>query len=219
MGKIRDDEENCLYELNHFQNDALNELCNIASSHAVTALAEMTGMTFDIDVPSLNVVPIRDVKYEIGAEEIVAGVLIRFEGRFSGHVYIIFPERSAFHLVDLLLSRMPGETRSIESGMEESALMETGNILASAFCDAVADFLHFTLVPSIPSFAFDMVGAMIESALIDAVQAHETEHAILFKCAFHVEERRFFGYLLFFPHPDPLKVVLSMLERKLFEVR
>jgi chemotaxis protein CheC len=128
------------------------------------------------------------VKYRIGAEEIVAGILIGFEGSFSGHIYIFFTERSAFHLADILLCRMPGETKSIETTMEESALTETGNILASAFCDATADFLHFSLMPSPPSFAFDMVGAMIEYAIIEPIQAREAEHVILFKCAFQEEE-------------------------------
>lgn len=115
---------------------------------------------------------------------------------------------------------MIGETKSIETEMEESALMETGNILASAFCDATADFLHFSLVPSPPSFAFDMVGAMIEYALIEPFRPRETEHVILFECAFQdSEERDFFGYLLFFPHPSTLQWILSLLEKKLSEIR
>ncbi|MBN1763553.1 MAG: chemotaxis protein CheC [Methanomicrobia archaeon] len=48
MGKPEENGGNGAFELNHFQKDALNELCNIASSHAVTSLAEMTGRTFDM---------------------------------------------------------------------------------------------------------------------------------------------------------------------------
>jgi len=40
--------------LNNFQQDGLNELGNIASSHAVTSLAEMTGMTIDMEVPRVR---------------------------------------------------------------------------------------------------------------------------------------------------------------------
>jgi hypothetical protein len=60
---------------------------------------------------------------------------------------------------------------------------------------------------------------MIEYALIEPVQARETEHVIFFKCAFQdSEERDFFGYLLFFPHPSTLKWILSLLEKKISEL-
>lgn len=217
MDEVKENQEGNVFELNPFQKDALNELCHIASSHAVTALAELTGTTFDIEVPSVNVVPIKDVKHQLGAENIAAGILIKLKGSFGGYMYILFPERSAFHLIDILLSRMPGETINIETEMEKSTLMETGNILASAFCDAVADFLNLTLMPSPPYFTFDMVGALIETALVEIAQAHETNHVILFKYAFHGEEEGFHGDILLFPQPEGLKEVLPMLERAFSE--
>jgi chemotaxis protein CheC len=217
MDNIVGNREGSIFELTPFQKDALNKLCHITSSHAVTSLAELTGTTFDIKISSLNVIPIKDVKRQIGAEKIAAGILIKLEGSFSGDMYILFPERSAFQLVDVLLCKMSGETKSVETEMEKSALMETGNILASAFCDAVADLLRFSLVPSPPSFAFDMVGAMIESALITVAQAHETEHVILFNCAFQERENGIQGYMVLFPDPNGLKEVLSMLERRISE--
>jgi chemotaxis protein CheC len=215
MGEIEEKRGSSEFELNHLQKDALNELCHIASSHAVTALAELTGMTFDIEVPQVHVIPIKDVKYRIAAEKIAVGILIKLEGSFGGCMYILFPKRSAFRLIDVLLCRMPGETSNIETEMEQSVLMETGNIFASAFCDAVADFLKLTLMPSSPSFAFDMVGALLDTALVKIAQAHETNHVILFKYAFQGVEDGFNGSILFFPQPNNLKEVLHILERKI----
>ncbi len=217
MDNIKGNRESGVFELTPFQKDALNELCHIASSHAVTSLAELTGTTFDIEVPTINVVPIKEVKYRIEAEKIVAGILIKVDGKYPGYMYILFPERSAFRLIDVLLCRMPGETRNIETEMEKSALMETGNIFASTFCDVVADCLNLTLMPSPPSFAFDMVGAMIDPALVAIAQAHETEHVILFKYAFHEEENGIYGDILLFPYLEGLKEGLSILERKISE--
>ncbi len=200
-------------ELNDFQKDALRELGNIASCHAVTSLAEMTGLTIDIEVPSVEVVLIENAKKLIEAERIVAGIFVQVDGGFSGYLQVLFPERSALSLVNFLLCRMPGETKNIETEMEESALMETGNILAGSFCDAIADFLHFSLMPSPPSFAFDMMGAMVEDAIIAVVQAQETEHFILFKCDFQGEnEKGIYGYILLFPHQNSLRDILSSLE-------
>ncbi|MHC1600017.1 MAG: chemotaxis protein CheC [Candidatus Methanospirareceae archaeon] len=203
-------------ELSAFQRDALNELGNIASCHAVTALAELTGMTIDIEVPSVDVVRIGEAAKLVDAEKIVAGNMVKLEGGFSGYLQVLFPERSAFLLVDSLLSRTPGETKSIETEMEQSALAETGNILASSFCSAIADFFQFTLMPTPPAFAFDMAGAMVESAMIAVAQAHHgTEHVILFKCDFNDEnDRGIYGYIMLFPHQDSLGNILAMLEEK-----
>ena len=193
-------------DLNDFQKDALNELGNIASCHAVTSLAEMTGMTMNIEVPTVDIVQLEDAKKLVGTDKSVAGLLLQLDGGFSGYLQVLFPELSAFSLVDILLGRMPGETKSIEAEMEESALMEIGNILASSFCDAIADFLQFSLLPSPPSFAFDMMSAMVENLMVIMAEAQKTEHVILFKCDFHEEtERGIYGYIMLFPHHDSLK--------------
>ncbi len=201
------------FELNAFQKDALNELGNIATCHAVTSLAEMTGVTINIEVPTVDVISIKDAEKKIEEEKIVAGIFLQLDGGFSGYLQVLFPERSALRLVDFLMCRMPGETKSIETAMEESALMETGNILATSFCDAIADFLQFSLLPSPPSFAFDMMGAMVENAIIAVAQAQETEQIIQFKCDFKEEtENEIYGYIMLFPRHDSLKNMLSMLE-------
>ncbi len=201
------------FELNAFQKDALNELGNIASCHAVTSLAEMTGVTIDIEVPTVDIVSIEDTEKLIEAEKMVAGIFVQIDGGFSGYLQVLFPERSALHLVDILMGKTPGETKTIATEMEESAVVEIGNMLASSFCDGIADFFQFSLMPSPPSFAFDMMGAMVESAIIAVVQAQETEHVILFRCDFQEEtEGGIYGYILLFPHPDSLKNMLSMLE-------
>ena len=213
MAKIEENRKAHVFELSQSQKDAFTEVCHIASSHAVTALAELTGTAFEIDVPSVMVVPIKDVKRRLKPEQLAAGILIRLEGKFSGYIHICFPERTAFQIVDILLCRMPGETKSLETETEQSALMETGNILASAFCDTVADYLKLDLMPSPPSFAFDMMGALIDSPIVAIAQAHETEHILLFKYAFHGKGDGIHGQMFLFPHPDGLKEVLSSLER------
>ncbi|GAI05619.1 unnamed protein product, partial [marine sediment metagenome] len=122
-------------------------------------------------------------------------------------------ERSAFSLIDILMGKMPGETKSIGTEMEESALMEIGNMLASSFCDAIADFFQFSMMPSPPSFSFDMMSAMMENLMVAMAEAEKTEQVILFKCDFKDEtEKGIYGYIMLFPHHDSLKNMLALLE-------
>jgi len=165
-------------------------------------------------------VPMDDAKKLIDAEKKVAGLLLQLDGGFSGYLQVLFPERSAFSLIDILMGKMPGETKSIETEMEVSALTETGNILASSFCDAIADLLQFSLMPSPPSFAFDMAGAVVENVIIAVAQTQAqaqvtTERIILFKCDFKEETADgIYGYIMLFPHYEGLKNILSALEAK-----
>ncbi|MBA7517139.1 CheY-P phosphatase CheC [subsurface metagenome] len=201
------------FELNAFQKDALNELGNIASCHAVTSLAEMTGVTMNIKVPPVEVVSIEGAEKKIAIEKMVAGIFVQLSGGFSGYLLVLFPERSAFSLIDILMGKMPGETKSIGTEMEESALMELGNMLASSFCDAIADFFQFSMMPSPPSFSFDMMSAMMENLMVAMAEAEKTEQVILFKCDFKDEtEKGIYGYIMLFPHHDSLKNMLSLLE-------
>jgi chemotaxis protein CheC len=114
------------------------------------------------------------------------------------------------------MGRMPGETTDIETKMEESVLMEIGNVLASAFCDAIAEFFQFALLPSPPSFYFDTLSAVVERGVIAVKDANQTEPRIIrFKCVFQDEnENDIHGYILLFPQPNGLKKILALLEAK-----
>ena len=43
-----------------------------------------------------------------------------------------------------------------------STLKEVGNILASAYLNALGSLLHMTLIPSVPLLAYDMAGAVVD---------------------------------------------------------
>jgi chemotaxis protein CheC len=202
--------------LNAFQKDALTELGNIASGHAVTALSEMTGMTMEVEVPTVDVMVITAAKKQLDAEKLVAGISLQLDGGFSGYLEVLFPGKSALRLVDSLMGRMPGETMNIETEMEESVLKEIGNVLASSFCDAIAEFFQFSLLPSPPSFSFGMLGAVVEKGMTAVTETKENvQHIIRFKYVFENEnENDIHGYILLFPHSRELKNIVSLLEAK-----
>jgi chemotaxis protein CheC len=204
------------FVLNAFQKDALNELGNIASGHALTALSEMTSMTIGVEVPTVDVLVRKESENLKGADKMVIGTTLRLDGGFNGYLEVFFSGKSALRLVDFLMGRMPGETTDIETKMEESVLMEIGNVLASAFCDAIAEFFQFALLPSPPSFYFDTLSAVVERGVIAVKDANQTEPRIIrFKCVFQDEnENDIHGYILLFPQPNGLKKILALLEAK-----
>jgi len=69
--------------------------------------------------------------------------------------------------------------------MEQSGLKEVGNILVSAYMNALSDFMGMMLVPSIPSLVIDLSGAVLTSAHLNF--GHDRDYAFCVETSFRVE--------------------------------
>jgi chemotaxis protein CheC len=97
---------------------------------------------------------------------------------------VLFPERAAKTLCDFLFRRETGTTQSFGE-MEQSSLKEAGNILASAYMNALSDFMGLMLVPSVPSLVIDLSGAVLTSAHLNF--GHDRDYAFCVETSFRVE--------------------------------
>ena len=151
--------------LSDTQRDALKEVSNIGMGHAATALSQMVGRQIDIHVPQVMLLPLAEVPEHLGgAETLMAGIFLAIEGETSGSILLLFPGESACHLCSVLLGE---ELDSLESEHAVSTLKEVGNILSSAYLNALGSLVGKTLLPSIPGFAYDMAGALVDALLIN----------------------------------------------------
>jgi chemotaxis protein CheC len=150
-------------ELHALQRDALREVANIGAGHAATALSQLTNRRIMITVPEVNITRLEEVPEILGKpDDVVAAVLMHMMGDLTGRTLVLFPEASARQLCDILLRRPLGTTTGFGE-MEQSGLKEVGNILSSAYMNALSDFMGMMLVPSVPSLAIDLSGAVLTS--------------------------------------------------------
>jgi chemotaxis protein CheC len=150
-------------ELHALQRDALREVANIGAGHAATALSQLTSRRIMISVPEVNISRLEEVPEILGkADDVVAAVLMHMMGDLTGRTLVLFPESCARTLCDILLRRPLGTTTGFTE-MEQSGLKEVGNILSSAYMNALSDFMGMMLVPSVPSLAIDLCGAVLTS--------------------------------------------------------
>ncbi len=150
-------------KLSEFQRDALKELGNIGAGSAATALSQLLGKDINIDVPSITMVPIEKMA-EMAAQDtkIVAAVYMRIYGEIQARALLLFPQDKVFFMLDLLMKRKLGQTTEFGE-TEQSALKEIGNILISAYLNAIAKFIGLNSVPSVPALAVDMTDAIFET--------------------------------------------------------
>jgi chemotaxis protein CheC len=171
--------------LKESQLDAIREVANIGAGHAATALSQMTNRTIMITVPRVKIKPLEDACDMLGApDEVIASVLMHMMGDLTGRAMVLFPEKAALVLCDVLFRREPGTTTTF-GDMEQSGLKEAGNILASAYLNALSDFMGMMLVPSVPSLVIDLSGAVLTSAHLNF--GHDRDYAFCVETSFRVE--------------------------------
>jgi chemotaxis protein CheC len=154
-----------LRSLKALQLDALREVANIGAGHAATALSQMIGETIMISVPTISVSRLEDVPPQLSSpDEPVAAVLMHMLGDLTGRTLLVFPRRTAMRLAELLLHRRGPEDEF--SDMQQSAIKEAGNILSSAYMNALSDFMGMMLIPSPPALAVDMSDAILTTTYL-----------------------------------------------------
>jgi chemotaxis protein CheC len=172
-------------DLKESQLDAMREVANIGAGHAATALSQMTTRTIMITVPRVKIKPLEDAGDMLGPpDQVVASVLMHMMGDLTGRAMLLFPEPAALILCDYLFRRERGTTTAFGE-MEQSSLKEAGNILASAYLNALSDFMGMMLVPSVPSLVIDLSGAILTSAHLNF--GHDREYALCVETSFRSE--------------------------------
>ena len=196
-----------LLSLKVLQLDALREVANIGAGHAATALSQMVGETIMITVPTINIARLEEVPVQMSdPDEPVAAVLMHMMGDLTGRTLLVFPKRSAVRLASRLLKQTQNEQALSEMG--QSAIKEAGNILSSAYMNALSEFMHLMLLPSPPSLAVDMSTAVLTTAYLqfssqkDYVFCVESE----FMMVQMAEKLR--GFFLLLPDPASLQALL-----------
>lgn len=194
-------------QLTDEQMDALQEISNIGMGHAATALSQLIARTIHLSVPKLRVLDITTVPQALGgAEQLVFGIYLRILGDARGNILLIFPRQSACQLVEKLLMKPVSATTPFDE-MELSTLKEVGNILASAFLNALGRVLRMTLIPSIPLICHDMAGAVVDHVLVDLGMVGD--RAVMIETDFQAENDPITGHLFLLPDPTSLGLILD----------
>ncbi len=132
--------------------DALQELASIGCGQALSALGRLMHRRVEMDVPEVWLGRSEGVIAEFlgGLGAAVVAVAVRLEGLLTGHLVLALPERDAGRLAACLGYPVEGDGWS---AMSQSALMESGNIVGSAFVSALAQMMGKTLLLSVPRLA------------------------------------------------------------------
>lgn len=196
-------------QLNAFHLDVLKEIGNIGAGNAATALAALLNQRIEMSVPRAGVLPLQEIPSLIGQEEDpVACVEFGVTGRAPGKIMFLLTRDSAFSLIDFLLGQSLGTTQKLDD-MGVSVLTEVGNILTGSFLTAFAEFSRLEFIPSVPAFAFDMLGAVLSSAFLEG--GYFADQALVIETQFYSPEAQISGYFFLIPEEQALSVIMESL--------
>jgi chemotaxis protein CheC len=190
------------------QLDALREVANIGAGHAATALSQMTGQTIMISVPRLVVSAVHEIPNHVAeSDEPVAAVLLRMMGDLTGLTLLVFPRHSALRLAEMMSHKPEGSYTEI-GAYEESAIKEAGNILSSAYLNALAEFMGMILLPSPPQLEMDMSDAILTSTYLESSRG--TDVVFVIESEFFLKElnEALRGFFFLLPDTASLEQIL-----------
>jgi chemotaxis protein CheC len=187
--------------------ESLKELGDNSASMVVESLSEMLCMAVEMDVSAVHVDTIKSIPdiLKLTGDTIV-GAYVGFSGKLSGTVLTILSIESAREMADIMLAGMDeDDPQDYLTEMQESAILEIGNILTSPFIDVMADALSLELTQSPPAIACNTLGSLISLSMDGA---SESDLAIVFNSALHVVDQNINCNILMLPDPDNVEAMI-----------
>ncbi|HEY5493129.1 MAG TPA: chemotaxis protein CheC [Candidatus Anoxymicrobiaceae bacterium] len=195
--------------LSAIQIDALREVGNIGAGNAAIALSQMVDKKVDLSVPKASLQPLVCIPDLVGGPETeVAGVYLNIAGDCSGSILLLLEKESAESLAALMVPH--DLATDAEMGVvKRSALQETGSILSGAYLSALGQLTGLFFKQSVPGFAMDMAGAIMDYVLVDLGATEE--HVLVVETDFMVSGVKILGHLILFPDLGTLATILERL--------
>ena len=196
--------------VNEHQLRTLRHVCHAGMEHAAATLSRLVGEAvvpgdtriFHADRP---VSP----RFIGNRESMVTGISFLMHGSVQGRLLMVIPLESTGLILGKLLHRTDPPASPL-SEIERSAIMEVGNIFASACVDKLGESLRMTLVPSPPLLAIAPYGDVIRHFLADSGAAGMPER--MSETDICSEDERFGFQCLFVPAPSSMDQVFTALE-------
>lgn len=181
-------------------------ITNEAARSSSKALIKLTGEKVTV-VSKIEITKIQRRLPDIEPETIVAGIYIPITGDIEGASLLIFPEKVAYSLCDLLVKRKPGTTRKLTE-LDKSVLKEVGNIVCGSFLTVFSNTLKAKIIGNVPSLSLDMFGAVVDTIVTKFTKIEDVfiaELRLVFKQA------EIMGYITIFFGLAQMKAIMKTL--------
>lgn len=186
--------------------DMLKEMFNIGVGGATVALNKIIKTKLMIKVPEVYIKSVNEAIELVGpADRQVLSVYIKVSDNFPSGILIMFDEDSAKKLVKLSMASLNSE--NIDELIFISVLKEIANIMSSYFLNNFSQFIKMPLSPGIPHFAYDMVGAIMQSIISE--HKEKANDVLIVKTEIFSDDEKVLLDFLLIPEDASLKLLFE----------
>lgn len=194
--------------------DILREAGSIAAAHGSIALSEIIGRKINLKLPSLEIVPCKEGPKTINLEHAGIAIFAKILIGLQGQVVFILDEKNAFSLIDLSpATKAEGDKSGVITEMGLSFIKEVGNIVTSAYLNALSLMIKRMIIPPLPT----LVSGSIENILNIILSPYaDDDFAYIVEAVFEEPQAKINGsfYLILTPEAakDVKKACRALLE-------
>jgi chemotaxis protein CheC len=193
-------------DLNPQKIDALKEFFNIGAGNAADTVSLMSGEKVMISVPEMHICSLSEVsRYTGEIERKMVGIYHNISGGINGKILMLISKNSGEQITKSLIQTY--SANEAPPHLLQNALKEFSNIIIGAYLNAFSSIVKSKIVHSVPFFAYDMTGAIVDSII--ATIAERDDFIIVLKTIMTGTSGVFEIYLLFFPEADSLSKLLK----------
>jgi chemotaxis protein CheC len=175
----------------------LRELFASATHDASAAMCQWTNSLIRLTLDEVCEMPLEEAVAELNlGDDLLTMVVLNLEGEIGGSMVLTFNEENGRQLAASLLQTERNNGPDWNE-LEQSALMETGNILGCAYVNAITRLIDHDLVPTAPCFVRDYGASVVQQVLVAQAGARDT--ALICRTCFHNEDEELNWWLLFVP--------------------
>ncbi len=177
----------------------LKELLASATHDASAAMCRWTNGIITVTLDEVREVPLESVSQAVAVgDAMLTMVVMTLEGELGGALIVMFDDVNGRQLAASLLGREAAGEGAWDD-LEQSALMETGNILGCAYVNALTRLIDQDLRPSAPYFIQDFGASVLQQAMM--TQAAMADDVVLCEIAFHRKGKKLDWRVVFVPTP------------------
>ncbi len=130
--------------------DMLKEVGNICTGNATVALSQVLNQRIELKIPDFKLIREDRIYEELkNMQDVLIGVSSQLLGNMSGNIVLLFPEKSAYSLIDSISQYRSELGNATEYGV--SSLKEIGNIVISAYLATLSTFTRKIILHSTPN--------------------------------------------------------------------
>ena len=200
----------CEVELEELSEDFIKELGNIGTGNAVSALSQLLNCPLEIDTPNLRILPFQQITEIITEAEVpLAGIMVEVFGEVNGMFLFLLDETFTGQVIRLVLGDTVSDFMNLTE-MEESLLLELGNIMCGSYIRALSQLMNVEIDVSVPQISIDMGGAILTAATSRFLRT--SDELLMIDNLLCMDTDTFSGRILFLPEMESLHVLLRKLE-------